>query len=71
MKTALTVLQIILSLALIILIFLQSSGDNESRGNLFSTTNVAKRGWERIIFIATFFIFGLFIISSIVQTLLP
>lgn len=70
MKTALTVFQIVLSLALIVLIFLQSSGDNESRGNLFSTTNTQKRGWEKVIFTTTFVVFGLFIISSIIQTLL-
>jgi protein translocase SecG subunit len=70
MKTFLIVFQILLSLALIILIFLQSSDNNESRGNLFSTTNTQKRGWEKIIFTTTFMIFGLFIISSIIQTIL-
>lgn len=70
MKTALTVLQIVLSLGLIALIFIQSSGDNDSRGNLFSTTTPQKRGWEKVIFTLTLIIFGLFIISSVIQTVL-
>ncbi|MFA6518591.1 MAG: preprotein translocase subunit SecG [Candidatus Shapirobacteria bacterium] len=70
MKTALVIFQIILSVALIVLIFLQSSGDNESRGNLFSTTSPQRRGWEKVIFTFTLIVFSLFIISSIVQTIL-
>lgn len=70
MKTFLTIFQIFLSLALISLIFLQSKGETNTRGNFFSTVNFEKRGWEKFIFNLTLVIFVLFIISSIVQTIL-
>lgn len=70
MKTALTIIQIILSLILAALIFLQSSGDTESRTNLMSNSVPEKRGWEKVIFNFTIFIIVLFLISSIIQTLI-
>lgn len=70
MKTALIIIQIILSLVLATLIFLQSNGDSESRSNIMSTTNFEKRGWEKVIFNITIAVIVLFLISSIIQTLI-
>jgi len=70
MKTVLTIFQIILSLVLATLIFLQSTGDNENGSNLSNTASVQKRGWEKVMFNFTIFTIVLFIISSIVQTLI-
>ncbi len=70
MKTTLTIIQIILSIVLAVLIFLQSNGDTESNSNLLSTTKTEKRGWEKIMFNFTIFIIIIFIISSIIQTTL-
>ena len=68
MKTTLAIIQIILSLVLAALIFLQSTGDSESRSMNSVTTE--KRGWEKVIFNFTIFCIVLFIISSIAQTLI-
>ena len=68
MKTALTVIQIILSVILSILIFLQANDDSESRSNIMSSVSFEKRGWERIIFYFTIVVLILFLISSIIQT---
>lgn len=70
MKTTLIIVQIILSLVLATLIFLQSNGDTESRSNIMSTTNFEKRGWEKVMFNLTIAIVVLFLISSIIQTLI-
>jgi len=70
MKTVLLIIQIVLSLLLTVLIFLQSNGDTESRSNILSTTTVEKRGWEKIMFNFTIFIIAIFLISSIIQTLI-
>ena len=67
MKTALTIFQIILSVSLSILIFLQASDDN-SRGNIMSSVSFQKRGWEKIMFYVTIIILILFLVSSIIQT---
>ncbi len=68
MKTTLAIIQIILSLVLAALIFLQSNGDSESMSMNSVTTE--KRGWEKVIFNFTIFCIVLFIISSIAQTLI-
>lgn len=70
MKTTLTIVQIVLSLILATLIFLQSNGDTESRSNIMSSTNFEKRGWEKVMFNLTITIIVLFLISSIIQTLI-
>ena len=70
MKTTLVIIQIILSILLSALIFLQSNGDTESQSNILSTNTNEKRGWEKIMFNFTIFIIILFLISSIIQTLL-
>ncbi|MFA6185198.1 MAG: preprotein translocase subunit SecG [Candidatus Shapirobacteria bacterium] len=70
MKTTLIIIQIFLSILLSALIFLQSNGETESQSNILSTTTVKKRGWEKIMFNFTIFIIFLFLISSIIQTLL-
>jgi len=67
MKTTMLIFQIILSVLLTSLIFLQNNGDNDGRGNLMSSTNNEKRGWEKVMFNFTLFIFVAFIISSMVQ----
>jgi len=70
MNTAIIIIQIILSVALVILIFLQPSGDLDGRSsNLFSTT-VEKRGWEKIMFYLTLSVLFLFLLSSIIQTII-
>lgn len=69
MKIGLSIFQIILSLVLCILIFLQSN-DDDSRSNIMSSTTFQKRGWERIIFFITLFVLVLFLISSIIQTII-
>lgn len=70
MNTGLTFIQIILSLILIVLIFLQSSGQDNSRGNIMTTIKFEKRGWEKTMFIFTLIVLALFLISSIIQTLI-
>lgn len=70
MKIALTVIQIILSVALSVLIFLQANDDSDGRGNIMSTVNFQKRGWEKVIFSITIIVLVLFIISSIIQTII-
>ena len=68
MKTALTIFQIILSIALSTLIFLQSNDDSDGRSNIMSSVTFQKRGWERIVFYITIGVLVLFLISSIIQT---
>ncbi len=70
MKTILTIVQIVLSITLATLIFLQSNGDTESQTNLMNNSVPEKRGWEKVIFNFTIFIIVLFLISSIIQTLI-
>lgn len=70
MKTVLTIIQIVLSLILATLIFLQSNGDTESRSNIMSSTNIEKRGWDKVMFNLTITIIVLFLVSSIIQTLI-
>lgn len=67
MKTALSVIQIILSISLSALIFLQAKGQNEGNSNILSDTTGERRGWEKFIFNLTIFITILFLISSIAQ----
>ncbi len=70
MKIILTIIQIVLSIALTVLIFLQANDDTDGRGNIMSTVNFQKRGWEKALFSITLIILGLFIISSIIQTII-
>jgi protein translocase SecG subunit len=70
MKTTLTIIQIVLSLALATLIFFQSNGDTESRSNIMSAASVEKRGWEKVMFNLTIFVIVLFLVSSIIQTII-
>jgi protein translocase SecG subunit len=70
MKTFLVVVQIILSVSLTALIFLQSNGESESRSNIMSSVKFEKRGWERVMFYATVTTLVLFILSSLIQTLI-
>lgn len=70
MKNFLTIFQILLSVGIIILVFLQSNGESESRSNIMSSVKFEKRGWEKIMFYATLVILGLFVLSSLIQTLI-
>lgn len=70
MNNFLIVFQIILSILLTILIFLQSNGESESRSNILSTVNFEKRGWEKVMFNFTIAILIIFLISSIIQTII-
>jgi protein translocase SecG subunit len=67
MKTTFSIIQIILSLILSTLIFLQAQGRNENNSNILSSTGSEKRGWEKMMFNLTIFITFLFLTSSIVQ----
>jgi len=67
MKITLAVIQIILSITLSALIFLQAKGTNESNSNILSDTGSQRRGWEKFIFNLTLGVTFLFIISSIIQ----
>jgi len=68
MNTALTVFQIILSVVLTGLIFLQSGDDSDSRSNILSSTTFQKRGLEKAVYFATIGVLVIFLISSIIQT---
>lgn len=69
MTTALIIIQIILCLFLSSLIFMQSKGSNENN-NILSETASQRRGWEKILFNLTLFTILLFLISSIIQSLI-
>jgi protein translocase SecG subunit len=69
MKTILIIVQIILSIILAILVFFQTNGDSESQSNIMSQPP-EKRGWEKIMFNLTIFVIVVFIVSSIIQTLI-
>lgn len=69
MKITLEIFQILLSVVLISLIFLQATGENENRSNLLATAS-QKRGWDKIIFNTTIFCLVLFVATSILQTVL-
>lgn len=66
----LSIIQIVLSLSLIALIFIQANNSNDNKSNFISDTNVEKRGWEKIIFNLTLTILVFFVASSIIQILL-
>lgn len=69
MKPFLIIFQIILSLILSALIFLQSQNDTESRSNILSSTP-QRRGWEKTLFVITLVLLAIFLLSSIIQTLI-
>lgn len=70
MKITLSIIQIILSITLSTLIFLQAKGTNESNSNILSDTGNQRRGWEKFIFNLTLFVTVLFLISSIIQLII-
>ncbi len=69
MKTALTIFQILICVTLSTLIFLQSKGSDENN-NILSESTSERRGWEKIMFNLTLFTILLFLVSSIVQSLI-
>ena len=66
MKTAPIIVQIVVSLILITLIFLQSKSTKEN--SLLSENPPEKRGWEKVTFNLTIIIILLFLASSIFLT---
>ena len=70
MKIFTTLVQILLSLAIIALVFLQSNGDTEGRNNILSSSNFEKRGWEKIVYYLTLFVLFAFLLSSLIQTII-
>lgn len=70
MKNILLVIQIIIAISLTILIFFQSGGEDESKNNILSTSTFEKRGWEKVMFELTIVMMILFLVSSIIQTLI-
>ncbi len=66
MKLTLTIVQIIISVTLITLIFMQSKGINDNQS--LSDIPTEKRGWEKITFNLTIFLIVCFLVSSIIQT---
>jgi len=69
MTNILLIIQIILAIAVTILVFFQSGGQEESNSNLLSSNSYEKRGWEKVMFELTIVFLILFLISSILQTL--
>jgi preprotein translocase subunit SecG len=49
---------------------MQAGGTNERNSNLLAQTNNQKRGWEKFMFNITIFLLVIFLISSIIQTLI-
>ncbi len=70
MKNLFLIIQIILSILLVFLIFMQATGESERNSNLLAQTGNEKRGWEKFLFNLTIFLLILFIISSIIQVLI-
>ena len=68
-KNIVFVIQIILSISLTTLIFLQTNSENESRNNILSAP-IEKRGWEKTMFFFTPIVLAIFLFSSIIQTLI-
>lgn len=70
MRTFLTVFQIVISVIISTLIFLQSQNDSESRSNILSANTPQRRGWEKTLFSITLVLLAVFLLSSIIQTLI-
>lgn len=70
MTLVLAIIQIILSVTITGLIFLQSNGDTESKSNILSTNTFQKRGWEKAVFSFTIVVIAVFLVSSIVQSII-
>lgn len=68
MKTAITIAQILLSVLLIFLIFLQTQ-DEDGKDNILTPVNLNKRGWEKILFFITIAVIALFLAISVIQTI--
>jgi protein translocase SecG subunit len=72
MHTILSISQIIISLSLIAVILLQqrSAGGSSLFGGGGDTSYYTKRGFEKILFIATIILAALFLISSFLNLIL-
>jgi len=70
MKNVLLIVQIILSALLIGLIMVQARGKGLSSAWGGSSASFSRRGLERLIFRATFFVSAFFILISILQIVL-
>jgi protein translocase SecG subunit len=73
MKTALSILQILLSITLVATILLQqrSTGLSSTFGGTGGGFHVAKRGMEKYLFIFTLIVAVLFLVNSIAFLFLP
>lgn len=68
MKTAFLVIQMVSSIALIILILIQARGTGFGRTSGFSqSSSFSRRGLEKLIFRLTFFTAAVFLIVSILH----
>jgi len=72
MQSILTISQIVIAVALIVTILLQQRGAGGSAlfGGGGGTSYYTKRGFEKILFIATIVLAGLFIITSFINLVL-
>lgn len=70
MKTAVLVIHLVVSLALIALVLLQSSKGGLSSGLVSGEFYRSKRGAERIVFTATIIVAVLFLITSVLNLVL-
>ncbi|MFA6250504.1 MAG: preprotein translocase subunit SecG [Candidatus Shapirobacteria bacterium] len=70
MNSFLIIFQIFISVLIVALVFLQASGDSESRTNIMTSVNFEKRGWEKVMYYFTIGSIFVFLLSSIVQTLI-
>ena len=67
METFLLILQAVLSAILIALILVQNKGTGFGRAWGSNTTSFTRRGLEKLIFRASFFIAGAFVLVSIIS----
>lgn len=70
MKTFLIVVHLLISITITALIFLQPSGDADGRNSIFSTNTFQKRGWEKVLYYFTLTTLGIFLVSSLIQTII-
>lgn len=70
MRLVLQILQIVVSILLIAMIIIQARGTGLGRSFSASQASFSRRGLEKLIYKSTFVVAGLFIVISILQTLI-
>jgi protein translocase SecG subunit len=70
MQQALTILQIVISIILIVLILVQAKGTGFGRSNSMGGSTFSRRGLEKLIFRMTFVVAFLFVVISILMILI-